>query len=102
MANAEELSMLGQRLANLRVQHNYSQKELSIKLRLKPSIISSYENGARFPSLSIIIRYAQLFHVSTDYILGVSDNNSVVLDTSCLSQKQATLLAELIDTMKHE
>jgi transcriptional regulator with XRE-family HTH domain len=102
MAIAEELSMLGQRLAHLRVQYNYSQKDLSVHLRLKPSIISSYENGTRFPSLSIVIRYAQLFHVSTDYILGLSDDDSTVLDTSSISPKQATLLADLIDTMKHE
>ena len=68
---------LADRLKELRQKLNLSQKDVATYLDLSPSIISGYETGERTPSASIIIRLADLYHCSTDYILGKSD-----IDTS--------------------
>lgn len=102
MAKVSELNELSQRLTNLRIQKGYSQKQLSEILHVGTSIISAYETGVRTPSLSVIIKYAQIFHVTTDYILGTSKNDSAIVDTAGLTSHQVQAIIQLIETMKHE
>lgn len=47
-------------------------KELGAKLTLAESTISGYETGNRDPDLEIVNKLADIFEVSTDYLLGRS------------------------------
>ncbi len=60
------------RLLELREETNLKQYELAEKLNLKPGAISKYEKGLTQPTLQTIIRIAEIFGVSVDYLLGVS------------------------------
>ena len=60
------------RLCDLREEKNLKQKELASKLNLKASAISKYEQGLTQPSLATIIKMAEIFGVSVDYLLGLS------------------------------
>ena len=60
------------RLYELRKRANLKQTELAEKIALKSSAISKYEKGLTQPSMETLIRFAELFHVSTDYLLGIS------------------------------
>lgn len=92
---------LSDKLKLLRIQHNLSQSEVAKRLDMSPSIISAYESGERTPSLEILIALANLYHASTDYLLGVNyPRDTVVLDTSNLNKQQLTALQNLIDTMR--
>jgi len=62
--------MLGERLKNLRELHNMQSQELSKKLGVNSSTISLYEHGSRFPSIDKIIKLADIFGVSVDYLVG--------------------------------
>ncbi len=62
--------MLGERLKNLRELHNMQAQELSEKLGVNKSTISLYEHGVRHPSLEKIIKLANIFGVSVDYLVG--------------------------------
>ena len=57
----------------LRTKNKLSAKELSRILNISESSISLYESGKRTPSISLIIKIADYFNVSTDFLLGVSD-----------------------------
>ena len=47
------------------------------------------------PSTALIVELAKLFHVSTDYLLGLSEN--VNLDISSLIDKEIMILYDLIE-----
>lgn len=64
-----DLKMLGDRLSELRRDFGYTQEDLSLLLKINRSSISNYEQGINEPSLSTIVKLANLYNVSTDYLL---------------------------------
>ena len=78
-----------------------SQKEVAGIINTSPSIISNYESGERTPSVENLMALANLYHCSTDYLLGFQTNeNDNTLDVSMLSGEQKALLQKLLATMK--
>ena len=61
--------MLGARIAALRRSAGWSQAELAKHLQVSPSAIGMYEQGRREPAADLLIAMANLFSVSTDYLL---------------------------------
>lgn len=66
--------MIDRRIKELRLSNGLTQKDLSDYLGLTPKMISFYELGQRVPPSDIILKLAEKFHVSTDYLLGKSDS----------------------------
>lgn len=94
---------LPQKLKQLRISHNYSQKEVAKKLGISPSIVSGYETGERTPSTEVLLALSYLYKCSTDYLLGKTTKTpSIILDTDGLNQEQIQVLQSLIKVMKHE
>ena len=91
------------KLKQLRMLHNYSQKDVANKLDISPSVVSAYETGERTPSTEILLALSYLYKCSTDYLLGKTKETPViVLDTNGLNQEQIQVLQALIQVMKHE
>ena len=82
----------GTRLKELRNNKHMSQEELGNFLNVGKSSISSYENGTREPSKEAIVKIAEIFGVTTDYLLG---NTSSITDEG-LTENQK-LIAYSID-----
>lgn len=94
---------LSNRLKELRQKLNLSQKDVATYLDLSPSIISGYETGERTPSASIIIRLADLYHCSTDYILGKSDiDTSAYISLDGLNPEQIQSVTSLVNSIRKE
>lgn len=92
---------LPQRLKELRISSNLTQKAVAEKLSLSASIVSGYETGERTPSTEILLALSYLYHCSTDYLLGkIDDTPSVTIDTNGLTQRQIQALSTLIDAIK--
>ena len=53
-----------------------NQISLAMKLNVSQKMISAYENGKNEPSIDLLMRMADLFNVSTDYLIGYSDSRS--------------------------
>lgn len=62
--------MIEKRIKELRIENNMTQKDLADYLGLTPKMISFYELGQRVPPSDIILKLAEKFNVSTDYLLG--------------------------------
>lgn len=62
------------RLAELRHERELTQKELANIIGIDPSTIANYEVGSRSPDYFTLVKIADYFGVSTDYILGRTDN----------------------------
>lgn len=74
---------IGMRIKKCRLSLHLNQKELSGQLNLSPRMVSFYENDERVPPADILIKLAQIFNVSTDYLLGLADE---VTNAVCLNQ----------------
>ena len=61
------------RLRELRLERNMSQQRLSMELSMTQNTISRYENGEREPGIKELIRIADYFNVSLDYLLERSE-----------------------------
>lgn len=62
------------RLKDLREDNDFSQKYIADYLQMKQPQYSRYERGLRDIPTDILIRLAKLYNTSTDYILGITDN----------------------------
>ncbi len=91
---------LSQRLRQLRLEKDLRQDQLAKLVHVEKSSISMYENDVRQPSFDVLIRYAEVFNVSTDYLLGRSNNRS--LDLSGLTAAEIKLVCELVDSMREK
>lgn len=63
----------GEILRELRTKKGFSQKQLAEMLNVAQNTISQYENGTREPDAATLIKLANFFSVSTDYLLGRTD-----------------------------
>ena len=61
-------------LSRLRKEKNMSQKEAAAGLGVSQALLSHYENGIRECGLDFIIKAADFYNVTTDYLLGRSDS----------------------------
>lgn len=67
------------RLADLRNDRDLKQKEIAAILNMGANVYSRYERGERELPVWALIRLAQYYQTSTDYILGLTDNPSLPL-----------------------
>ena len=64
----------GSRVFEQRKRLGLNQAQLGEKIGLSHKAISTIESGARGTSLDKLIELAYVFHVSTDYLLGITDD----------------------------
>ena len=62
------------RLKQLRKNKGISQLKLAIDLNTNQNTISRYETGEREPGIVELIKIADYFNVSIDYLVGRTDN----------------------------
>ena len=62
--------MFAKRIKDLREKNNLQQKDLAKELGVLDATISMWENGKRIPYSDMLIKIANYFGVSTDYLLG--------------------------------
>lgn len=62
------------RLKELRKKKGMSQLRLAIELNTTQNTISRYETGTRDPGINELIKIANYFDVSVDYLIGRTEN----------------------------
>lgn len=70
--------MIGHQIATLRGKKGMRQAELAALLNISPSTVGMYEQGRRSPSLSMVVRMAQAFGVTVDYLLTGKDSTDIL------------------------
>lgn len=89
------MQILGERLKQLRDEFGFDQKEMGRKLNITSSAYGYYEQGRNEPPLETLVKIAEIFNVTTDYLLGRSDiRENPVYYT--LSDKLTLTQAELL------
>lgn len=74
------MKVFGERLKELRVKRNMTQEELGLIFNpsLSQSTCGTYENGKRQPTLENLVVISKYFNVSTDYLLGITDEITTI------------------------
>ena len=61
------------RMRDLREDHDKTQQEIAELLNMHRSVYRLYESGERETPSWVIVKLAQYYRVSTDYLLGLKD-----------------------------
>ncbi len=72
--------MLDKRIRQLRLERGINQKELGNAVGVSKQSVSNWENGNIMPSIDLLIRLADVFGVSTDYLLGREEGRTLNVD----------------------
>ena len=70
----ETKTIFGKRIRELRVSKSINQMELAAGLGLSQNAIGMMERGHRGTTIEKLVLLAEYFHVSADYLLGITDD----------------------------
>lgn len=91
--------MLGTRIKELRKEFGLSQVELAARMEVTKQTISNWENENIQPSIDMLVGLANVFNVTTDYLLGLDDVPRLSIEGLPLSF--AAHLAQLIEDFRN-
>lgn len=91
--------MLNTKIRELRIANNISQVQLANMLSVTKQSVSNWENDNIQPSIEMLIKIADVFSVSTDYLLDL--DNKRTLDVTGLSPEAVAHLQLLINDIKN-
>lgn len=90
--------MIAEKIKKLREARGWSQAELARRLSVTRNGVNSWEQGLSMPSPACLVDLAKVFSVSTDYLLGIENLDSV--NVTGLSAKEVALLTEMADMLR--
>ena len=70
-------------LQDLREDRDISRKDLALALNISVSTLGMYEQGRREPNIDMLIKMADYFDVSIDFLVGRSyknENNEILVE----------------------
>lgn len=79
--------MYYKRLRDLREDHDYTQDQLVKILGMHKTTYTNYEQGKREIPFALVIRLAELYNVSIDFIAGISDEPRPICGENIYSKK---------------
>ena len=96
------------KLKTLRKDHGWSQGQLGKRIDIDPQRISKYEQGKSMPPAKTMVKIAEVFGVSLDYLMkGIGPDNTSALknpklserfeEINSLPQKDQDMLVAIID-----
>lgn len=93
------MTLKGDRLAEIRKDHGDTQITLAEKLNVGRFTVSSWEQGKSEPSHDMLVRICRLYHVSADYLLGISNTDPAYekRKSASLSENDLSLLKEMTE-----
>lgn len=88
----------GSKLKELRTQAGLTQLQLAQRMGITKSVVSFYELQERIPSPDVLIKLAGIFHVSTDYLLGLDKRETI--DISGLAKEDVAIMRTLAESLR--
>lgn len=88
----------GSKLKELRIRSGLTQKQLGEQIGVTKSVISFYEHNDRTPSPDVLIKITSVFHVTSDYLLGIERNASI--DISGLTEEDERVVRYMVEILR--
>ena len=101
--SADEPTTIGGRIKQLREARDYSQLELGQQVHVDKSTVSRWENGKLRPNPDIVAALANLFGVTTVFLLygrNTDESNGSILDLNGLTYYQIDLVKKLVAELR--
>jgi DNA-binding XRE family transcriptional regulator len=89
--------VLNENIKELRLARGLNQVEFAKILGVSKQCVSNWENDNVMPSIEMLVKIADFFNVTTDYVLGRNENK--YLDVSRLSDEQISHISLIISDM---
>ena len=83
------------RLKILREKMGYTQSDVAKKLSLTRASVNAWEMGISSPSIPFVVELSRLFHVTTDYLLGLDD--CLTIRTDNLSDREISVILNTVE-----
>lgn len=91
---------LNENIRALRQARNLSQVDLAKALNVSKQSVSNWENDNIPPSIDMLLRIADFFSVSTDYLLGLEQRKFI--EITGLTEKEIAHICAIIDDIKNK
>ncbi|AEB15415.1 helix-turn-helix domain-containing protein [Treponema succinifaciens] len=91
--------MLNEQIRELRNIRGISQIQLANKLGVTKQSVSNWENDNILPSIEMLVKIANFFEVSTDYLLGLDKKRT--LDVENLTEIQISHIQLIVDDLRN-
>ncbi len=91
---------LNENIKKLRISHGMNQVAFAKLIGVTKQCISNWENDNVLPSIEMLIKIADIFSVSTDYLLGRTESR--MLDVSKLTETQIGHISLIITDLSNE
>jgi len=92
--------MLNENIKRLRMARGLNQVEFARIMGVSKQCVSNWENDNIMPSIEMLIKIADFFNVTTDYILG--RNERIYIDVTGLSDEQISHISLIVsDILQH-
>lgn len=92
------MQTLGERIAYYRKAANMTQAELAEACSVTAQAVSKWENDLTAPDISLIPKLAELFHVTTDELLGVSKRTVAAVDPAKVDMSKMLLRMRVLSS----
>lgn len=92
--------MIADKIKTLREKRGITQASLAKQLGVTRSGVNAWEMGISIPSTQCVVELANFFNVSTDYILGVSNESAISVDG--LSDREIASVLEIIECYREK
>lgn len=89
---------LNENIRRLRMQYGVNQVEFAKKMNVTKQCVSNWENDNVLPSIEMLVKMAEFFSVSTDYLLGRTAEDSI--DTEGLTEEQSSHVRMLVADLR--
>lgn len=93
---------LSEKILKIRKANGLSQEELAEQLGISRQSISKWESGQATPELDKIIKLAEIFDISIDYLLQPNETDELKLKTSILEKQQREILQQQRKTQNRQ
>ena len=82
-------------IKNLRTQAGLTQSDLAKRLSITRSSVNGWEMGLSAPSTPFLVELAKIFHVTTDYLLGLDE--CVTIRTDNLTDREVSVILNTVE-----
>ena len=92
--------VVADRIKNIRDQHHLTQSELARRLGITRAGVNAWEQGISIPSTQYLTALAELFHVSTDYLLGI--DSTATINVSGLTDEDKLVVLTVVKHLRQK